>query len=322
MTQVKAIRFQATGGPEVLEVVHVDLPDPGPGEVRVRHRAIGVNFIDTYHRRGLYPVATPCVPGVEAAGVVEAVGPGVTRLSPGDRVVYFCDTPGSYAEARVLPERWVVPLPEPIDFAEAAAGWLKACTAEFLVERCVRAQPGQWVVVTAAAGGMGLLLCRWLAEVGAVAIAVASTAEKRARALAAGAAHALAYDDWAADVRRLTDGCGAHAVIDGVGRTTFHPALDALRRRGLLVSFGNASGPVGPVDLGILARKGSLFTTRPTLFDYYAEPQEFAAGTARVLSMWPKLQVQVGARRPLDAAAAVHAELEARQTSGSTVLEP
>lgn len=318
----RAIQFARTGGPEVLEEVRVAVPPPGPGEALVRHRAIGVNFIDTYHRSGVYPAALPCVPGVEAAGVVEAVGAGVTHVAPGDRVVYFCATPGAYCEARTLEARWLVKLPDAIGEEEAAAGWLKACTTEFLVERCAKVQPGDAVVVTAAAGGMGLLLCRWLAEVGATVIAVTSSAEKGAQAKAVGAHHLLGYADMPARVKELTGGRGADVVIDGVGKATFDAALDSLRRRGLLVSFGNASGKVGPVDFGILAAKGSLFTTRPTLFDYYATPEDFALGTARVLAMWPKLAVTVGRRYPLAEAAQCHRDLEARATTGSSLLLP
>lgn len=320
--ETRALQFRTTGGPEVLEEVRLALPEPGPGEARVRHRAIGVNFIDTYHRSGVYPAALPCVPGVEGAGVVDAVGAGVTHVAPGDRVVYFCSTPGAYCEARTIDARWLVKLPPSIGEEEAAAAWLKACTTEFLVERCAKVQPGDTVVVTAAAGGVGLLLCRWLAEVGATVLAVTSSADKGALARAAGAHHALGYADMPARVKELTGGRGAEVVIDGVGRATFDSALDSLARRGLLISFGNASGKVGPVDFGILAAKGSLFTTRPTLFDYYATPEDFAAGTDRVFAMWPKLAITIGRRYPLAEAARCHADLEARATTGSLLLLP
>lgn len=318
----RAIQVSRTGGPEVLEEVRREVPAPGPGEARVRHTAIGVNFIDTYHRSGVYPVPLPCVPGMEAAGVVEAVGEGVVHVAPGDRIVYFAPAPGAYCEARTLDARWLVRLPESIPDDAAAAGWLKACTTEFLVERCAKVKPGDHVVVTAAAGGVGLLLCRWLAEVGATVIAVTSTEAKGALARAAGAHHCLGYGDLPAKVRELTEGRGAQVVIDGVGKTTFEPALDSLARRGLLISFGNASGKVGPVDFGILAAKGSLFTTRPTLFDYYASSEDFALGTARVLAMWPKLSVTIGQRYRLAEAARCHADLEARATTGSALLMP
>lgn len=319
-----AIRFDTVGGPEVLRATDMAVPAPGPGEARVRHTAIGVNFIDTYHRSGVYPVPLPCVPGMEAAGVVEAVGAGVTQVAPGDRVVYFAGAPGAYASERTLGAQWLVKLPDAVADELAAAAWLKACTVEFLVERCAKVKPGDTVVVTAAAGGVGLLLCQWLKAAGARTIAVASTADKQALARAAGAHEAIGYAGMAAAVRDLTGGRGAEVVIDGVGRDTFEAALDSLARRGLLVSFGNASGKVGPVDFGILAARGSLFTTRPTLFDYYAEPAEFAAGTARVLDMLAqgRLDVRIGARWPLVEAAACHRALEARATTGSVLLLP
>ncbi|WP_448578367.1 quinone oxidoreductase family protein [Thermaurantiacus sp.] len=322
MAQLTAIRFHKTGGPEVLGAIRLPVTVPGPGEVLIRHTAIGVNFIDTYHRSGLYPASLPCTPGMEAAGIVEAVGEGVDHLAPGDRCVYFAPSPGSYATHRAVPGRFVVALPETVSDEAAAAGWLKACTTEFLVERCARVQAGDRVVVTAAAGGMGLLLCQWLRAVEAQVIAVASTADKRALALAHGAEHAIGYDAMAAEVRALTGGAGADVVIDGVGKTTFLPALDALRRRGLLVSFGNASGPVGAVDFALLAQKGSLFATRPRMFDYYATSEDFALGTSRVFAMWPKLSITIGQRYPLVEAARCHADLEARATTGSALLIP
>jgi NADPH2:quinone reductase len=321
---MQAIRFQATGGPEVLEVADLPPPAAGPGEVLVRHTAIGVNYIDTYHRSGIYPAALPGVPGMEAAGIVEAVGPGVSHVRVGERVVYFAPAPGSYATHRAVGARFVVPLPDAVSEEVAAAAWLKACTTEFLVERCARVQAGDTVVVTAAAGGVGLLLCQWLAAKGARTIAVASSPEKQALALEAGATHAIGYDGMAANVRALTGGEGAACVIDGVGASTFAPALDSLRRRGLLVSFGNASGKVGAVDFGILAAKGSLFTTRPTLFDYYATDADFAAGSKAVLDRLVSgaLRVTIGGRWPLAEAAACHRALEARETTGSVLLLP
>jgi len=320
----EAIRFKAVGGPEVLELVPFDPGAPGPGDVRVRHSAIGVNFIDTYHRSGVYPAALPCVPGMEAAGVVEAVGEGVAGFAVGDRVVYFAPSPGSYATHRTLAAQWLVKLPEGVPDEVAAAAWLKACTVEFLAERCARVKAGDTVVVTAAAGGVGLLLCQWLKAMDVRTIAVAGTADKQALALAAGAREAIGYEGMADAVRALTGGRGADVVIDGVGRDTFEAALDSLRRRGLLISFGNASGKVGPVDFGILAAKGSLFTTRPTLFDYYADPADFAAGTARVMGMLAdgRLDVRIGHRWPLAEAAACHRALETRATTGATLLLP
>lgn len=320
---MQRIVVDAVGGPEVMRLESCPAPAPGPGEVLVRHRAIGVNMIDTYHRSGLYPLSPPFGLGLEAAGTVEAVGAGVAHLAPGDRVVYFTATPGSYATHRVVPAMAAVRLPASIDEERAAAAWLKAATVEFLVERCARVSQGQTVLVTAAAGGVGLLLVQWLRAVGAEVFAVVSAGKEEA-ARGAGAAHVLSYDDMPGRVRELTGGRGVDVVIDGVGRATFEKALDSLRRRGLHISFGNASGPIGPVDFSILARKGSLFTTRPTLFDYYAEPEDFAAGTARVLAMLEggQLSVTIGQRYALSEAAACHRDLEARRTVGSTILLP
>jgi NADPH2:quinone reductase len=321
---MQAIQFQETGGPEVLAAIELPLPAPGPDEARVRHSAIGVNFIDTYVRSGLYPAALPAIPGVEAAGIVEAVGAAVTRVKPGDRVVYFSQAPGSYATHRVLAARWLVRLPDDISDELAAAAWLKGCTVEFLVERCARVKPGDTVLVTAAAGGVGLLLVQWLKAAGATTIAVASTADKQALARAAGANHAIGYEGMAAQARDLTDGRGVDVVIDGVGKATFEAALDSLRPRGLHISFGNASGAVGAVDFRILARKGSLFMTRPTLFDYYASEADFAAGSTRVMDMLAsgQLQVRIGNRYALARAADCHRALEARATTGSLLLIP
>ncbi len=319
---MQKIVVEAPGGPEVMRLQPFEAGPPGAGEVLVRHTAIGVNMIDTYHRAGIYPLATPFGLGLEAAGVVEAVGEGVEGLAPGDRVVYFAATTGSYASHRRVAAMAVVKLPHSLDDETAAAAWLKACTVEFLVERCARVRPGQWVLVTAAAGGVGLLLVQWLKAVGASVIGVVSPG-KEAKAAEAGADHVLGYADMPARVREISGG-GVDVVIDGVGKATFTQAIDSLRRRGLHISFGNASGPIGPVDFGILAQKGSLFTTRPTLFDYYAEPADFEAGAARALAMLTggQLRVTIGQRYPLGEAIACHRDLEARKTVGSTILLP
>lgn len=316
------VRFEATGGPDVLRVCEAAVGEPGPGEVRVRHTVVGVNFIDTYHRSGVYPLPLPSGVGMEAAGVVEAVGEGVTHVRPGDRVVYFSGTPGAYASHRVLEARWLVPLPDDVDDETAAAMWLKACTVEFLVERCARVQAGDVVLVQAAAGGVGVLLCQWLKAVGATVIGTVGSDDKVAVAQGAGCDHVLAYAEVPAKVRALTDGRGVDVVIDGVGKATFLASLDSLRRRGLHISYGNASGVIGPVDFGILAQKGSLFTTRPTLFDYYADPADFAAGTARVFAMLRDgvLKPHIGQRYGLCDAAQAHRDLEARVTVGASLL--
>lgn len=318
------IRIDTTGGPEVMQLVDAKVGDPGPGQVRIRHSAIGVNFIDTYHRSGLYPMPLPSGLGVEAAGVVEAAGAGVTHVAPGDRIVYFTNAPGAYATHRLLDARWAVKLPDAISSEQAAALWLKACTVESLVERCARVKAGDAVLVQAAAGGVGVLLCQWLKSVGAMVIGTVGSPDKRTIAEAAGCDHVLSYAEVPARVRELTGGRGVDAVIDGVGKTSFEPSLDALRRRGLMISYGNASGPVGAVDFAILARKGSLFATRPTLFDYYATPEDFAAGTAAVFAKIEAgvLKAHIGQTFPLADAVRCHQALEARQTIGSSLLVP
>lgn len=321
---MKAIRFEAAGGPEVMQLVDVDIGKPGPGEARVRHTVIGVNFIDTYHRSGLYPMPLPAGLGVEAAGVVEAVGEGVSHVLPGDRIVYFSNSTGGYATHRVMEARWLVKLPDAIDDEAAAALWLKACTAEFLVERCARVKAGDTVLVQAAAGGVGVLLCQWLKSSGATVIGTVGSAQKTGIARDAGCDHILAYADVPAGVRELTGGAGVDVVVDGVGKSTFEASLDSLRRRGLLISYGNASGPVGLVDFGILARKGSLYATRPTLFDYYASPEDFAAGSRAVFEKIAQgvLKPHIGQTFALADAVKCHQALEARQTIGASLLLP
>ncbi len=321
---MKAIRIEAAGGPEVMQLVDISLPDPGPGEVRIRHTAIGLNFIDTYHRSGLYPMPMPSGLGLEAAAVVEAVGEGVT-LTPGTRVGYCWGPIGAYATHRNIAAAQLVALPDGVSDEMAAAGLLKGCTTEFLVDRCARVQAGDAALVPAAAGGVGLLLVQWLKARGCTVIAVAGTAEKLALAAANGADHGLLDNiDVAAEVRRLNGGRGVDVVFDGVGKASWESSLDSLKRRGLLISFGNASGPVSGVDLGILARKGSLFATRPTLFDYYATPADRAEFGGKVLAMMASgaLKLAVNQRYALADVAQAHADLAARKTTGSTVLIP
>lgn len=323
MTMARVARFAATGGPEVIEWVDADLPPPGAGEVRFRSTAVGLNFIDTYHRNGTYPVALPSGLGLEAAGVVEAVGADVYGFTEGDRVATFGPPLGAYATSRNMPASSLFKLPDDIADATAAAALLKGCTTEFLIERCARVQPGMAVLVHAAAGGVGLLLVQWLKHLGAHVIGTAGTDAKAAAARAAGADQLILADsDVAAAVRAATGGAGVEVVFDGVGRSTWEASLDATRRRGLIVSYGNAGGPVDAVNLGILARKGSLFTTRPTLFDYYVTPEERAAGSARVFEMLRSgvVKLTIGQTYPLEDAAQAHRDLEARRTTGSTVL--
>jgi NADPH2:quinone reductase len=321
---MKAIRIEAAGGPQVMQLVDVRAAEPAAGEARVRHSCIGVNFIDTYHRSGLYPLALPSGIGVEAAGTVEAVGEGVAHVAPGDRVVYFTNAPGSYATHRTLAARWLVKLPEGVSDEVAAALWLKACTVEFLVERCARIAAGDTVLVQAAAGGVGVLLCQWLRDRGATVIGTVGSDAKRETAHAAGCHHVLSYAEVPAQARELTGGRGVDAVIDGVGRATFLPSLDALRRRGLMVSYGNASGKVDEFDLTLLAAKGSLFATRPTLFDYYAEQADFAAGAAAVLDRLARgvIAPVIGQTFALADAVRCHQALEGRRTTGSSLLIP
>ena len=324
--RARAVRIEATGGPEVLQLIDIDLPTPQPDEVRMRNTAIGLNFIDTYHRSGLYPVDLPAPLGVEAAGVVEAVGDGVTGLAPGDRVASFGPGRGAYATARLVPAAALVKLPDDISDETAAAALLKGCTTEFLVERCGRVEAGWPVLVHAAAGGVGLLLVQWLKAAGATVIGTTGNEAKAALARAAGADHVLLAGDpdLAGRVRALTGGEGVRVTFDGVGKATFATSLDSTARRGLVISFGNASGAVGAVDFAILARKGSLFATRPTLFDYYVTPAERQAGAARLFDMLRsgKVSVTIGQRYALEDVRGAHEDLEARRTTGSTLLIP
>ncbi len=321
---MQAVIFDTVGGPEVLRLVDDVLPAPGPGEVLLRHTAIGLNFIDTYHRTGLYPLPLPSRLGLEAAGVVEAVGAGVT-LQPGTRVGYCWGPIGACASHRIIAADRLVTLPDGVSGDVAAAVLLKGCTTEFLVERCARIEPGQCVLVHAAAGGVGQLLVQWLKHIGARVIAVAGTPEKVAVAMALGADHGLVQDDGVvAAVRAITGGRGVDVTFDGVGRATFEMSLDCLARRGLHISYGNASGAVGPVDFGILSRKGSLFATRPTLFDYYTNRNEIETHAGRVLDLVARgvLKVSIGQRYALADIVTAHRDLEARRTTGSTVLAP
>ena len=323
-TKARAARIARTGGPEVIEWVDVDLPDPAPGELRMRNAAVGLNFIDVYHRKGIYPVALPAGLGSEAAGVVEAVGPGVEGFSVGDRIGTFGPSRGAYATARNVPAAECVHLPDDVDDRTAAALLLKGCTTEFLVERCAHVEQGQTVLVWAAAGGVGHLLVGWLKAIGAVVIGVAGGAEKVARVRAAGADHVIDHhaEDVAARVRDITGGAGVPVVFDGVGAASWEASLASAARRGLIVSYGNAGGPVEGVKLQTLAAKGSLFVTRPTLFDYCVTPQEKQAAVDRLFTMLRTgaIAPQIGRTFPLEQVADAHRALEASETHGSTVL--
>lgn len=320
----RAAQITAYGGPEVINWIDIDLPPPASGEVRMRSTAIGLNYIDTYHRRGIYPVALPSGLGLEAAGVIETLGEAVTDWQVGDRVCCFGPTLGAYATARNIEAACLFLIPDDISDETAAAGILKGCTAEFLVERCAKVQPKWNVLVHAAAGGVGSLLVQWLKHVGANVIGTVSTEEKAILAREAGADHVILYgkEDVAKQVRLLTNGKGVEVVFDGVGMATWETSLDSARRRGLIVNYGNADAPVSGVNLGILAQKGSLYNTRPTLFDYYAHAAERAAGSDYVFDMFRQgiIKVNIGQTYALEDAAQAHTDLEARKTTGSTVL--
>ena len=320
----RAVIIGAHGGPEVIQWADTHLPPPGPGEVTMRNTAVGLNFIDTYHRSGLYPLALPSGLGLEAAGVIEAVGEGVDDWRVGDRVCCFGPALGAYATARNIDAACLFLIPDDISDEVAAAGILKGCTTEFLVERCAKVQPKWNTLVHAAAGGVGLMLVQWLKHVGANVIGTVSTEEKAALAREAGADHVILYgkEDVAKQVRLLTDGRGVEVVFDGIGMATWEASLDSARRRGMIVSYGNADAPVGGVNLGILAQKGSLYSTRPTLFDYYHHAAERAAGSEYVFDMFRQgiINVSIGQRYALEDAAQAHADLEGRKTTGSTVL--
>jgi NADPH2:quinone reductase len=321
-----AVVIERTGGPEVLEVREIAVPRPGPGELLVRHEAVGLNFIDTYHRTGLYPVDLPSGLGNEAAGVVEAVGEGVTGFAPGDRVATFTGPLGAYSTHRTVRAARAVKLPDGVSAEAAAAVMLKGTTAEYLIERCARVQPGQAVLVHAAAGGVGSILVPWLKAVGASVIAHAGSEEKAAIAEWLGADHALSgpMDSLASEVRALSGGRGVDVAFDGVGAASWQASLGAVARRGLIVSYGNASGPVPPFSALDLLRAGSIFVTRPSLPDYATTPEEMRASAARLFEMMESgvVKAEIGQRFPLREAAEAHRALESRATTGSTVLIP
>lgn len=322
----RTARISKQGGPEVIGWADMDLSPPGPGEVRMRNTAIGLNYIDTYHRDGTYPIPLPNGLGLEAAGIVEAVGEGVDVFVVGDRVCTFGPVLGAYATERNLPASALFLIPADINDEVAAAGLLKGCTTEFLVERCARVQARWPVLVHAAAGGVGLLLVQWLKHVGATVIGTVSTPEKAALAKSAGADHVILYksEDVAARVRDITGGAGVRVTFDGVGMTTWEASLAATGRRGMIVSYGNAGGPVTGVNLGTLAQKGSLFVTRPTLFDYYSDPAERQAGADYVFDMFRQgvIGANIGQTYALEDAAQAHRDLEAGKTVGATILRP
>ncbi|MEJ0045175.1 MAG: quinone oxidoreductase [Rhodospirillales bacterium] len=321
----KAIRIHATGGPEVLRWENVPVPEPGPGEVLLRHEAVGLNYIDVYFRNGLYKLPNlPAVIGQEGAGVVEALGEGVTSLKVGDRVAY-AGSLGAYAMLRVIPADRVIKLPDGVSSKVAAAIMLQGLTAHYLIHRTHAVKPGETILVHAAAGGVGLLLCQWASHLGARVIGVVSSAAKADLAKAAGAAHTIVGTaTLAADVKRITGGEMVPVVYDSVGRDTFLVSLDCLAPLGLMVSFGNSSGPVPPFELSLLSAKGSLFITRPSLATYTAKRPVFEKMAADLFAAVAAgvLHASINQTFPLSEAAAAHAALEGRHTTGQTVLIP
>ncbi|QIG81092.1 quinone oxidoreductase family protein [Stakelama tenebrarum] len=321
-----AARIERTGGPEVIQWSEVAVPDPGPGEVRIRTTAAGLNFIDTYHRSGLYPVALPAVLGLEGAGVIEAVGEGVDGLAEGDHVVTYGPQLGAYATHRTLAAEHLFKLPEGVDDEIAAATFLKGCTAEFLIERCARVEAGMTVLVHAAAGGVGSLLVQWLKHIGATVIGTVGSPGKAERARRHGADHVIEYkrESIAERVREITNGKGVPVILDGVGADSWQASLDSAAPRGLIVSYGNASGPVEGVALATLNRHGSLFVTRPKLFDYYATAEAREAGAGRLFELLADgvLRPEIGQRFALSEAAEAHRRIEAGETQGATLLIP
>lgn len=324
MTQ--AIRISHTGGPEVMTLRSVDLPDPGPSEVRIRHTAIGVNFIDTYHRSGLYPVPLPSGIGLEAAGIIETVGEGVTHLRAGDRVAYGNGPLGAYAEAVNAPAHRVTAIPDTVSDEQAAALMLKGMTVRYLFKDTYPLKSGDTVLFHAAAGGVGQIACQWARDLGVTLIATAGSDEKCAIAQELGAAHVINYstEDVVARVRDITSGTGVQVVYDGVGKATFAMSLDCLASRGLMVSFGNASGPVTGVDLGLLTQKGSIYITRPSLMHYVASNEDLAANTADVFDALARgaISTSINQRYALNEAVKAHEDLEARRTTGASILIP
>jgi NADPH2:quinone reductase len=324
---MRAIQIERFGDTDVMHLADVPVGEPGPGEVRVRHRACGINFIDIYHRSGLYPLPLPLVLGAEGAGVVEALGAGVTHLAVGDRVAYAARTPGSYAEARVLPALPVVKLPDAIDFETGAAMMLKGLTVQYLLRRTrVTLAPGDLILWHAAAGGVGLIACQWARALGVRLIGTAGSDDKCRLAEQHGAAHTINYrkEDVVARVRELTGGKGVPVVYDSVGKDTWERSLDCLSPLGLMVTFGNASGPVPPVNLGQLALKGSLYVQRPTLGSYLSsrEASQQMADELFAVVTSGKVKIPVERRYPLAEAAKAHRDLEGRTTTGAGVLIP
>ena len=321
-----AIRFHRTGGPEVLQFEAVELPPPAAGEVRLRQHAVGLNFIDTYHRGGLYSVPLPSGLGQEGAGVVEAVGEGVTEVAVGDRVAYAGGPLGAYAEARNLAAAHLVRLPDAISFEQGAAMMMQGLTAQFLLRSTYPVQAGETILVHAAAGGVGSIMVQWAKALGATVIGTVGSDDKAEKVRALGCDHPIVYtrERFTERVREITSGVGVPVVYDSVGRDTFLDSLACLRKRGVMVSFGNSTGPVAPFECALLAKLGSLYVTRPTLFDYIDSRAELLARAAELFEIVAagKVKIEIGQRYPLRDAAEAHRVLQARRTTGSTVLLP
>ncbi len=320
----KAIRFHKTGGPEVLAWEDVEVGDPGQGQVRIRHHAVGLNYLDTYHRSGLYPLPLPSGCGSEAAGVVEAVGAGVTDLKAGERVAYAGGPPGAYAEARLYPADRLVKIPTAVSFETAAAMMLKGMTAQYLIKRTFMVQPGMTVLWHAAAGGVGSIACQWLKLLGVKVIGTVGSDEKAALAKAHGCEHTIVYtrENFVERVKEITGGKGVPVVYDSVGKLTFMGSLDCMQPLGMMVSFGNSSGPVDAISPAILAPKGSLFLTRPTLVNYTAKREDLVACANDLFDVVGsgRVKIEIAQRYALKDAAQAHRDLEARKTTGSTIL--
>lgn len=322
----KAIRFSQPGGPDVMEYVDVDVGQPGPGEIRVRHHAVGLNYIDVYFRTGQYPQPLPGGIGMEGAGVVEAVGEGVSHLKAGDRVAYASKPPGAYAEVRVMPAESVLVLPDDISFETGAAMMLQGLTVQYLFNRTYPLKAGQTILFHAAAGGVGLIACQWAKALGVTMIGTVGSDEKGELAKAHGCTQVINYkrENFVERVKEITGGKGVPVVYDAIGADTFTGSLDCLAPLGLMVSFGAASGPVPPLNLAELASRGSLYITRPTLFSYIARREDLESMAADLFSMVSsgKVKIDINQRYPLRDAAKAHADLESRKTTGSTILIP
>ncbi len=322
----KAIRMQQTGAPDVMEYVDVDLPEPGIGEVLVRQMACGLNFIDVYFRTGLYPQALPGSLGMEGAGVVEAVGPDVTHINVGERVAYAGRPLGAYAEARVMPADILVKLPDSITFETAAAMMLQGLTVQYLFRRTFRLQGGETILFHAAAGGVGLIACQWARALGVTMIGTVGSDEKAELAKANGCVHTINYnkENFVERVKEITDGKGVPVVYDSIGKDTFVGSLDCLEPLGMMVSFGSASGPVPPFGLNELATRGSLFVTRPSLFNYTAKRDDLETMAAELFGMVEsgKIKIDINQRYALKDVAQAHRDLESRKTTGSSILIP